>query len=331
MTSVSETLAAHLDSVTPYPHGWFQVAWSEDLPRGRLCPVRFAGRDLVLFRDERGDAHLLDGTCPHLGASLAHGARVVGDRIECPLHGWRFDGQGTCRVAPGLAKLPKARVTTWELRERNRAIFVWHGPPGAPPTYELPSLELDGYRPMRRLEHIGRGRPHDVWENFFDTAHFVKIHRYIAAPVADIEWDGPRARIQHSARTRFLCGSVPMRLDAVLHGPGVAVLRVETLAEVLLVVSATPLDTTTLTHRIALHVRRRLPGFDRLVEAAALYYVREDVRRDLAIWSHKRFLIRPVLCEADGPLHRFRRWYTQFFNTRTGPDGESGAEAKGVS
>ena len=52
----------------PYPDGWFQVAYSDDVGPGQVVPLSYFGRELVLFRDESQNAHVLDAYCPHLGA-----------------------------------------------------------------------------------------------------------------------------------------------------------------------------------------------------------------------------------------------------------------------
>ena len=42
-----------------------------------------------------------DAYCPHLGANLAVGGRVVEDDIQCPFHLWTFSGQdGQCVDIP---------------------------------------------------------------------------------------------------------------------------------------------------------------------------------------------------------------------------------------
>ena len=79
-----------------YPNGWFQVAYSEELPEGGVMPLRYFGRDLVLFRTETGEARVLDAFCPHLGAHLGHGGKVCGQSIRCPFHAWEFNGAGQC-------------------------------------------------------------------------------------------------------------------------------------------------------------------------------------------------------------------------------------------
>ena len=63
----------------PMPFGWFQVAWSDEVPVGTSVPLYYFGRHLVAWRDESGEAHVWDAFCPHLGAHLGHGGKVEGD------------------------------------------------------------------------------------------------------------------------------------------------------------------------------------------------------------------------------------------------------------
>lgn len=49
----------------------------------------------------KGDVHVLDAYCPHLGANLGIGGLVKGDCIECPFHLWAFRGSdGQCVNIP---------------------------------------------------------------------------------------------------------------------------------------------------------------------------------------------------------------------------------------
>ena len=42
----------------------------------------------------RGIVRIVDAYCPHLGANMAAGGKVVrSDCLECPFHGWKFDGE----------------------------------------------------------------------------------------------------------------------------------------------------------------------------------------------------------------------------------------------
>ena len=67
--------------------------------------MSISGLNLAVFRDESGEAHALDAYCPHMGANLAVGGRVIGDCIECPFHGWQFRGNdGKCTKIPNSEK-----------------------------------------------------------------------------------------------------------------------------------------------------------------------------------------------------------------------------------
>src|SRR5262245_19780999 len=96
---------------SPFPNGWYQVAWSEEVGRNAVVPLRCLGLDLVLMRDSAGVAHVLDARCPHLGAHLGHGGRVENDCLVCPFHGWSFGSDGECASVPYASKIPpRARL-----------------------------------------------------------------------------------------------------------------------------------------------------------------------------------------------------------------------------
>ena len=62
-------------------------------------PVRVLGEDLILFRDGRGEAGLVEARCCHRGTTLYYG-RVEERGIRCCYHGWLFDTQGRCLDQP---------------------------------------------------------------------------------------------------------------------------------------------------------------------------------------------------------------------------------------
>jgi len=62
-----------------FAKGWYVVGWSADLEVGAVTPLRYFGRDFVLFRGEDARATLLAAHCPHLGAHLGFGGRVEGN------------------------------------------------------------------------------------------------------------------------------------------------------------------------------------------------------------------------------------------------------------
>ena len=95
-----------------YINFWYPTVLSTDLA-DTPQKVRMLGQDFAVFRDSEGRPHCLANTCTHRGGSLA-GGKIKGDCIECPYHGWQFDGAGVCHRIPSLGpegKIPaRARV-----------------------------------------------------------------------------------------------------------------------------------------------------------------------------------------------------------------------------
>ena len=84
-----------------YPNGWLPVLESSVLKKSQILPIFAFGNDLVAFRSTAGKVTVLDAYCPHLGAHLGYGGRVINDTVNCPFHGWVFNQSGDCVHIPG--------------------------------------------------------------------------------------------------------------------------------------------------------------------------------------------------------------------------------------
>ena len=87
-------------------HVWHPVATVGELDQGPVART-LCGTPIVLFRAGDGRPVALPDRCSHRNAPLSLGA-VVDGCIECPYHGWRYDGSGRCVEIPsiGLAATP---------------------------------------------------------------------------------------------------------------------------------------------------------------------------------------------------------------------------------
>jgi nitrite reductase/ring-hydroxylating ferredoxin subunit len=75
---------------------WRKVARASQLPPGSVRRVVLDGIEIALC-NLGGEFFAVDDVCTHAYASLSEGA-LIGDELECPLHGGRFD------VRSGAAK-----------------------------------------------------------------------------------------------------------------------------------------------------------------------------------------------------------------------------------
>eukprot|EP01104_Vermistella_antarctica_P011194 TRINITY_DN3102_c0_g1_i1.p1 TRINITY_DN3102_c0_g1~~TRINITY_DN3102_c0_g1_i1.p1 ORF type:complete len:426 (-),score=89.97 TRINITY_DN3102_c0_g1_i1:48-1325(-) len=149
----------------PYPNGWFCVMHADDLKKGKPQYVQALGLHLAVYRgNDDGKPRAVDAYCPHLGANLGYGGHIKGNCIECPFHGWRFDGDnGKCvKIAYSDANIPElAKTKAYHCVERNKLILVWHHSDDIEPAWTPPDItHVEG------VDYIFHGR----------TAHRVSCH-----------------------------------------------------------------------------------------------------------------------------------------------------------
>jgi len=164
-----------------YPNGWFAVLESSELKAEGVRSINVLGENLVVFRNSEGKARVLDAYCPHLGANLGIGGRVVGDCIECPFHGWQFDGQdGKCTRVPYAEKTPNfAGVRSWNVKEVNGFVFLWYHAEKEEPNWDIPAIdeiESNAWVYRGRTEHRINCHVQEIPENGADVAHLDHLH-----------------------------------------------------------------------------------------------------------------------------------------------------------
>jgi phenylpropionate dioxygenase-like ring-hydroxylating dioxygenase large terminal subunit len=70
---------------------------TDSQPRAALID----GERAVVWTDGDGQVRAARDLCPHRRAPLSAG-RVVDGHLECPYHGWAYDGTGRCTLVPAL-------------------------------------------------------------------------------------------------------------------------------------------------------------------------------------------------------------------------------------
>ena len=160
----------------PYPNAFYRVATLSTLRPSAVRPLTLLTTDLVLYRPRSLlPPVILDAYCPHLGAHLGYGGKVIGDEIECPFHGWRFNREGKCTAIPYAEKVPDiAKTGKWEVRTGDDGVWVWWdvdrkpvGSVGVDPQ-AVDTLKGVGSRLIGEMEAEVGGHLREVWEGLLD-------------------------------------------------------------------------------------------------------------------------------------------------------------------
>ena len=318
--------------LTPYPRGWYMVALGSELKPGDVKALHYFGQELVLFRTEQGKAQLFDAYCPHLGAHLGHGGRVLGEQIQCPFHQWQYDCSGKCAHVPYAPKAPpNARLRAWPVEEVNGLVMAWYHEAHAEPTWHVPSIEMgnpDEWTPFRETRWQIRAFIQDVNENDLDSAHLPCLHQFTSKTPEEMSLTEREAELDirfmlmtnldsfgmtGNARgpietTKFGLGLGWVRYTANIEQAGIH-MGTRTLG------ATTPIDEDHVDIRLFHNIKKT--QFDHVTEMLETQYFKtfkETVEQDILIWENKRHLLRPQLCQEDGPIAAYRRWARQFYS-----------------
>ncbi|TDJ44368.1 MAG: aromatic ring-hydroxylating dioxygenase subunit alpha [Gammaproteobacteria bacterium] len=165
-----------------YINFWYPVAPSEDITNDKPQRVRILSLDFVAFRDTAGNAHVLADTCCHRGAALGEG-KIKGDCVECPYHGWQYNGAGQCTLIPSQSadeKPPaRAKVDSYPVQEKYGILFAFLG--DLPEDERPPMMEIEEYEAEDWRANILRVFDVDYYyersvENGLDPAHNEFVH-----------------------------------------------------------------------------------------------------------------------------------------------------------
>ena len=311
--------------VPPFPTGWFQVAYSDELGPEGVLPLHYFGQHLVLYRDGAGVARVLDAFCPHLGAHLGYGGVVEDGCIRCPFHAWKFDGTGRCVEVPYAEKIPTlATLRSWPVSEKNGLIMVFHHIGGGEPLWELP--DVAEYTDSAWTDYVRRRwkiRSHnqEMGENAVDSAHFKYVHGTPEQPRSRAEIEGHILHVRSPVQYTTPQGTVEGQIASDNYGFGFGIVRFTGIVETLIVSSVTPIDGEYMDVRFSFKTKKL--GNEEATSNVGKAFIKEIERQmgqDIPIWENKVMKVPPVLCDGDGPIGLFRRWSKQFYLPEATPE-----------
>lgn len=316
-------------AVLPIPFGWFCIGFSGDLKMKEVKNIHYFGRDMVLFRNEADEVGLVDPYCPHLGAHLGHGGEVVGESIRCAFHHWSYDRTGMVTDIPYAKRIPpKAQkgpcLRAYPIQERNGCLWAWYHPENTEPFTDLvdiPEYSSADWCEMKTRFWTFRGSVQDIAENGADVAHFKFIHGMNEVPSGETIYDGEKRTTTVSGALTLPDGkggenTYQQRIEVSQHGAGLKWDRFSGVADILLMVLVTPVNVETVEVRFAFTHKNydaESPQLRACEEHIELVAGATGLEADIPIWHNKAHLKNPLLCDGDGPIMRFRKYFNQFY------------------
>jgi 3-ketosteroid 9alpha-monooxygenase subunit A len=301
--------------------GWYQIAFERDL-QADVSSVPVGDRRLLIVRSG-GEINVYDATCPHRGADLGVGGKLLDPRVlTCPYHGHRIalggEGGGPYCVAkyPSLVKsgLIFALVGDFEIGklpdmldylERTHKIFA-----GFTKTIKVP--------------------PEMVIENAFDWAHFPPVHDVLKVEygeptvedgvftattklrVGPSMWQGTGDGSHHDDGTTFV--EVPLLARA--YSPNLTITQVAVGGgdhPHFVIASAVPMldGTSTIRLSVAMPV---VEGFDPPQEFADLMLQFESMglEQDRPVWENLALNATPKYTAEDDNVLKYRKFCERF-------------------
>ncbi|WP_083782636.1 aromatic ring-hydroxylating dioxygenase subunit alpha [Cyanobium sp. PCC 7001] len=160
---------------------WYGVGVSTAF-KAQPHTIRFLGDQLVGYRDQQGEARLVQGRCAHRGCHLG-GGWLEGGELVCPYHGWKYGADGVCNRIPALRpeeSIPAgARISTYQLQEKYGLVWAWVPGESPVPTYaieDIPELQGMHHHPKADIKYLFGGHFTRTIENGIDPVHAPFLH-----------------------------------------------------------------------------------------------------------------------------------------------------------
>ncbi len=205
---------------------WFVLGAASDIRRGQLAKRMIDETPLLLWRSSDGNVHAIEDRCAHRRAPLSAG-KLVGDTVQCPYHGWRYDTGGACvampSLGPGREPRPNVGVPSYPVRIRYGLVWLWWGDPDRADANLIPDIPfLHPDRPAPSVVH--RSFDYEtcselVVENLLDLTHLDFVHgSMLGDPIGGDE----EMRVEYTdeviTMTRISEGRRPPKAQAALMG-----------------------------------------------------------------------------------------------------------------
>ncbi len=178
---------------------WYIACESHELKSRPIARTVLDNR-IVFFRDAQGIARAVLDRCPHRNMDLA-GGTVTEYGLQCPYHGWTWDGEGRCTFIPAACaadreKTQAYKVASFPVAEKQGLVWIFIGENLISPhlnasTSASKNLNHPAFEPINFpfydtkgwrhwfMQRTFEGNVFNCVENFLDCPHTVFVHKHL--------------------------------------------------------------------------------------------------------------------------------------------------------
>lgn len=186
---------------------WYAIMASKEVKKKPVGVTRM-NEKLVLWRDELGHINCIYDQCCHRGASLSGGCVKEGE-IECPFHGFLYNGEGKVTRIPANGKATKVaeryKVHGYKVQEAYDFIWLWYGDKDDKAIPEIPFFDelREGfyYNTFAEVWNVHYSR---AIENQLDVVHVPFIHETTIGRGGKTIVNGPVVKWQGDLMTFYV-------------------------------------------------------------------------------------------------------------------------------
>tara|TARA_B100001989_G_C24551399_1_gene475202 strand:- start:2527 stop:3525 length:999 start_codon:yes stop_codon:yes gene_type:complete len=320
----------------PMPNGWFCITRCGEIKKGEVKGIKFCEKQVAVFRTESGKISVLDAYCAFNGIDLSKNGSVEGETLKCPKSGiaWKIDGTfASCENKDiNNDEVKKLKIFCYPTQELNGFIWSWHHLLKEDPYFDIPTLEGfngddDKWGKEFHYEYNINTVLQEIAENDVDAAHFPKVHGSPSLPETDAIVDGVYKKTiaetlmdpnNDSVSEEYKNEANEMFTTTFTReswGLGCVALKMVNLppagGEFIMVNASSPIDNK---HSILRWTMRVSKDIEDEIGMAIIDGIANGVLDDMPIWDNKSYVDKPVLCDGDGPISKFRKWVRQFYS-----------------
>lgn len=340
MTSL--TLVEDLPS---FPDSWYSVGFANQLKPRCIISAKICGLEIVIFRTESGRIQALDAHCPHLGAHLGEGGQVIEESIQCPFHGFQFNGQGKCtKTGYGTEPTKRLCIKSYPVEEVNGFILIYYSKFSRAPSWNVPAVDHDGWSKLESRVIPVQSHVQELKENAVDIGHFAFVHKYVNIEslrpvIVDKEYLSSHIAFD---RKNILPGDGEfVHAEIMTHSYGMGYTLTETFLpdwniRIRHYIAYLPRQKKYTDIHIASQVHGDVSGIkknillkflptlivQKILSMAVIKTYKDDVMDDVQIWENKKYLSSPAVIKGDGPINTYRKYSSIFYPEYNNPDHE---------